>query len=122
MRGRRGHGAHQLGDLVWSISDPRIDLTWLTYFTDEAAHPAAVRLGEPTGSPSIAEIIAEYEAARGERVTDLHGFAALTRYNEAAVTSLLIKRARRGHAPESLLELEAEIAGMIADALALLRR
>ncbi|HLT11621.1 MAG TPA: phosphotransferase family protein, partial [Micromonosporaceae bacterium] len=38
---------------IWSVGDPRIDLTWLTYFTDEARHPARPN-DEPCGAPMIA--------------------------------------------------------------------
>lgn len=79
---------------IWSLGDPRIDVTWLTFFTDEAAHPAAPS-AEPTGMPSKAEIVAAYEQARGAQVPDLTWFEALTKYKEAAATALLIKRARK---------------------------
>uniref|UniRef100_UPI0015F0A7E2 phosphotransferase family protein n=1 Tax=Pseudonocardia pini TaxID=2758030 RepID=UPI0015F0A7E2 len=80
---------------IWSLGDPRIDVTWLTFFTDEAAHPAAVST-EPTGMPTKAELVAAYEEARGQRVLDLSWFEALTKYKESAATALLIKRARKG--------------------------
>src|SRR5690606_22814087 len=39
---------------IWSVGDPRVDLAWLTYFTDEAGHPAAPS-AEPCGTPAITE-------------------------------------------------------------------
>lgn len=77
---------------IWSVGDPRVDITWLTYFTDEAAHPAATP-GRPAGTPTKAQVIAAYEAARGSVLPDLDWFHALTRYKEAAATALLLKRA-----------------------------
>jgi aminoglycoside phosphotransferase (APT) family kinase protein len=79
---------------IWSLGDPRIDVTWLTFFTDEAAHPAAPS-PDPTGMPTKAELVAAYEEARGARVPDLSWFEALTKYKESAATALLIKRARK---------------------------
>jgi len=77
---------------IWSLGDPRIDVTWLTFFTDEAAHPAADPCG-PAGSPTKAEAIAAYEAELGRELADMGWFDALTKYKEAAATALLIKRA-----------------------------
>jgi aminoglycoside phosphotransferase (APT) family kinase protein len=83
---------------IWSLGDPRIDITWLTYFTDEAGNPGAAP-GGPAGTPTRAEVVAEYEKASGVAVPDLPWFDALTRYKEAAATALLIKRARRSGEP-----------------------
>jgi aminoglycoside phosphotransferase (APT) family kinase protein len=79
---------------IWSLGDPRVDVTWLTFFTDEARHPASVS-GEPTGMPGQAELLDAYQEARGELLTDLRWFEALTKYKESAATALLIKRARK---------------------------
>lgn len=32
---------------IWSLGDPRVDITWLTFFTDEARHPASPRRSRP---------------------------------------------------------------------------
>lgn len=128
------HGDYRLGNImcvgseitaiidweIWAVGDPRIDLSWLIYFTDEAGHPAAVQSETPSGSPTIAEVVGEYEATLGHQVADLEWFNALSRYKEAAATGLLIKRARRGQAPESLLALEDDVPRMISEALTLL--
>ncbi|MCF8587325.1 phosphotransferase family protein [Gordonia liuliyuniae] len=82
---------------IWSLGDPRIDLTWLTFFTDEAGHPAA-EPGAPVGTPTKAELIAAYETAAGVSLADMDWFDALTKYKEAAATALLLKRGRRGGA------------------------
>ncbi|PPJ26675.1 phosphotransferase family protein [Nocardia nova] len=107
---------------IWSIGDPRVDLSWLTYFTDEARHPAAPSL-EPCGTPTIAEVVREYEQALGRSVPDLAWFDALTRYKEAAATALLIKRARKADAmPEAFLRMEPALPGLVEEAMALLGR
>lgn len=106
---------------IWALGDPRIDLTWLTYFTDEARHPAAPPTG-PSGSPTVAEVVAEYQAAFGREIPDLDYFHALTRYKEAAATALLIKRARKtGEMPEAFARMEPLIVPMIDDVIDALR-
>jgi aminoglycoside phosphotransferase (APT) family kinase protein len=75
---------------IWSAGDPRIDLSWFTFFTDEAKHPAMPSPG-PTGMPAAAELLAVY----GTELPDMRWFDALTRYKEAGATALLIKRGRK---------------------------
>jgi aminoglycoside phosphotransferase (APT) family kinase protein len=77
---------------IWSVGDPRIDVAWLTFFTDDAAHPAAAP-GTPAGTPSGEEVVGVYEEAAGRRLPDLDWFRALVRYKEAGLTGLLLKRA-----------------------------
>ncbi|MCW2621347.1 MAG: phosphotransferase family protein [Frankiales bacterium] len=79
---------------IWSLGDPRIDITWLAFFTDEAKHAASPN-DAPTGMPSARELEQTYLAERGGTLPDLGWFDALTRYKEAAATALLIKRARK---------------------------
>ena len=79
---------------IWSLSDPRVDVTWLTFFTDEAGHPASLS-DTPTGMPSKAELIDAYQQTRGEPLPDMAWFEALTKYKESAATALLIKRGRK---------------------------
>ncbi|MFD9430086.1 phosphotransferase family protein [Streptomyces sp. NPDC060002] len=79
---------------IWALGDPRVDITWLTFFTDEARHPASPS-GEPTGMPGKAELIDAYQETRGEALPDLSWFEALTKYKESAATALLIKRGRK---------------------------
>ena len=52
---------------IWSIGDPRVDLTWMTFFTDEATHPAASGTG-PSGMPTAAELLDAYGWAGRSRV------------------------------------------------------
>jgi aminoglycoside phosphotransferase (APT) family kinase protein len=79
---------------IWSVGDPRVDLSWLTYFTDDAGHPA-VAPGTIAGTPAGREVVRAYEEALGRPVPELGWFDALTRYKEAAATGLLLKRALR---------------------------
>ncbi|MBV6756176.1 phosphotransferase family protein [Rhodococcus opacus] len=107
---------------IWSVGDPRIDLTWLTYFTDEAGHPAAPS-SDPCGTPTIDEVVRAYEVAVGHSVPDITWFDALTRYKEAAATALLIKRARKRNAmPPAFVRMEPALPGLVKEALALLGR
>lgn len=102
------HGDYRLGNMlcdgtrvnavidweIWSISDPRLDLSWMLFFTEEADHPVASgRTG--SGMPSDRELLAAYEKARGAAVRDLEWFDALTRYKEAAAMALIAKHMRR---------------------------
>lgn len=104
---------------IWSVGDPRIDLTWLTYFTDEARHPARPN-DEPCGAPMIAEVVREYENSFGAKIPDLEWFDALTRYKEAAATALLIKRARKHNTMNpSFARMEPALPELIREALTL---
>jgi aminoglycoside phosphotransferase (APT) family kinase protein len=102
------HGDYRLGNMlcddtdvkavidweIWSISDPRLDLSWMLFFTEEADHPVASgRTG--SGMPSDRDLLAAYERARGTTVRDLEWFDALTRYKEAAAMALIAKHMRR---------------------------
>lgn len=105
---------------IWSIGDPRIDLAWFTYFTDEAGHPAAAS-DEPCGTPTVAEVTKLYEETLGRAVEDLDWFHALTRYKEAAITGLLIKRARKkGGLSVSFQKMEPALPGLVTEALSLI--
>ena len=79
---------------IWSVGDPRVDLTWMTFFCDDAGHPSK-RSDDPSGMPSSAEMLAAYVEAGGEDFSDLDWFYALTFFKEAALTSLLVKRAEK---------------------------
>ncbi len=105
---------------IWSVGDPRIDLTWLTYFTDEAAHPAAYS-EKPCGTPTVDEVVRIYEQTLGRPVEDIEWFHALTRYKEAAATALLIKRGRkRGALSPAFQKMEPALPGLLTEALALI--
>lgn len=84
---------------IWAVGDPRTDLAWLTYFTDDAGHPAA-EPGTSAGTPTRAEVVLTYEQGLGARLPDLDWFHALVRFKESAATGLLLKRAlKRGASP-----------------------
>lgn len=105
---------------IWSVGDPRIDLAWFAYFTDEAGHPAAAS-EEPCGTPTVAELTKLYEETSGRPAPDIDWFHALTRYKEAAVTGLLIKRARkRGGLSPAFQKMEPALPGLVTEALELI--
>jgi aminoglycoside phosphotransferase (APT) family kinase protein len=106
---------------IWSVGDPRVDVTWLTFFTDEAAHPAA-EPGKAAGTPTKAELISAYEHWAGWALPDMEWFDALTKYKEAAATGLLLKRASRGGAlPPPLRRMQAAVPQLVSEALQALR-
>ena len=103
---------------IWSVGDPRIDLAWLTFFTDDAGHPA-VAPGTVAGTPTGREIVRAYEDALGRPVPELGWFDALTRYKEAGVTGLLLKRAMKLGRPvkESMARMQPELPRLVQDAI-----
>lgn len=103
---------------IWSVGDPRIDLAWLTFFTDDAGHPA-VAPGTVAGTPTGREIVRAYEDALGRSVPELGWFDALTRYKEAGVTGLLLKRAMKLGRPvkESMARMQPELPRLVQEAI-----
>jgi aminoglycoside phosphotransferase (APT) family kinase protein len=103
---------------IWSVGDPRIDLAWLTFFTDDAGHPA-VAPGTVAGTPAAREIVRAYEEALGRPVPELGWFDALTRYKEAGVTGLLLKRAMKLGRPvkESMARMQPELPRLVQEAI-----
>jgi aminoglycoside phosphotransferase (APT) family kinase protein len=103
---------------IWSVGDPRIDLAWLTFFTDDAGHPA-VAPGTVAGTPASREVVRAYEEALGRPVPELGWFDALTRYKEAGVTGLLLKRALKLGRPvkESMARMQPELPRLVQDAI-----
>ena len=101
---------------IWSVGDPRIDLSWFTFFTDEAKHPAMPSPG-PTGMPTAAELLAAY----GRDLPDLPWFDALTRYKEAGASALLIKRGRKaGEMPGLVRQMTPALPVLLREAEELL--
>jgi aminoglycoside phosphotransferase (APT) family kinase protein len=102
------HGDYRLGNMLcdgttvtgvidwelWTVSDPRIDLSWMLFFTHEADHPSG-RHGLRSGMPARAELLAAYESGVGEPTKDLDWFDALTCFKEGAAMALIAKLARR---------------------------
>ncbi len=105
---------------IWSVGDPRIDLAWLTFFTDDAGHPA-VAPGTVAGTPTRREIVLAYEDALGRSVPELAWFDALTRYKEAGITGLLLKRALKLGRPvkESMKRMQPELPWLVQEAIRL---
>jgi len=103
---------------IWSVGDPRVDLSWLTYFTDDAGHPA-VAPGTVAGTPPGREVVRAYEDAIGRPVPELGWFDALTRYKEAATTGLLLKRALKLGRPvkESMARMQPELPRLVQEAI-----
>jgi aminoglycoside phosphotransferase (APT) family kinase protein len=103
---------------IWSVGDPRIDLAWLTFFTDDAGHPA-VAPGTVAGTPAGREVVRAYEDALGWPVPELGWFEALTRYKEAGVTGLLLKRAMKLGRPvkESMARMQPELPRLVQEAI-----
>ncbi|TVZ02746.1 phosphotransferase family protein [Trebonia kvetii] len=103
---------------IWSVGDPRVDLSWLTYFTDDAGHPA-VAPGTVAGTPAGREVVRAYEDAIGRPVPELGWFDALTRYKEAATTGLLLKRALKLGRPvkESMARMQPELPRLVQEAI-----
>jgi aminoglycoside phosphotransferase (APT) family kinase protein len=103
---------------IWSVGDPRIDLAWLTFFTDDARHPA-VAPGTVAGTPAGRDIVRAYEDALGRPVPELGWFDALTRYKEAGVTGLLLKRAMKLGRPvkESMARMQPELPRMVQEVI-----
>lgn len=128
------HGDYRLGNMlsegtevraiidweIWSRSDPRIDLSWFMFFTEEAGHPV-VTPGIDSGVPTDAELLAAYEKARGVRTADLDWFHALTRYKEAAAMALIAKHAARRGDTEMIARFAVMLPELIADAHARVR-
>lgn len=123
------HGDYRLGNMlcegddvravidweIWSRSDPRIDLSWLLFFTDEARHPV-VRDDVDSGMPSDTELLAAYEAETGAPVPDLEWFHALTRYKEAAAMALIAKHLARRGDTGTLARMTEMLPALIAEA------
>ena len=126
------HGDYRLGNMlsegtevraivdweIWSLSDPRIDLSWFLFFTDEARHPVADH-GIPSGMPTDIELLDCYAEAAGAMPAELDWFHALTRYKEAAAMALIAKHAARRDPASPMLErMAVMLPAMIADAKA----
>ncbi|NYI75540.1 phosphotransferase family protein [Nocardioides panzhihuensis] len=126
------HGDYRLGNVlclegrvtaiidweIWALGDPRTDVTWLTFFTDEGAHPAA-EPGPPAGMPGKKDLIAAYEAHAGHRLPDMDWFDALTKYKEAAATALLLKRAiPAGELPPPMARMVEAVPRLVTESIA----
>ena len=116
-----GHVTAVIDWEIWSVGDPRIDTSWMLYFTDEAQHPGAPTTA-PSGMPTANELLDAYRSEGGATLDDLHWFHALTRYKEAAATGLLLKRARKrgDDLPPSMARMLPALPRLLAEAHELL--
>lgn len=78
---------------IWSRSDPRIDLAWFLVFVEDERRP------NPTGMPSVQELLDTYESVTGSHLQDLDWFRALVRYKQTATGAFITRNARRRGAP-----------------------
>jgi aminoglycoside phosphotransferase (APT) family kinase protein len=130
------HGDYRLGNMlcdrgevaaiidweIWALSDPRLDLAWFVFFTDDAEHPMAMNPG-PTGMPRADELLGAYVDESGTEPADLEWFHCLIRYKEAAATSLLVKRMLKANAEGPVDGSWASaIPGLTAECIDRLRR
>jgi len=123
------HGDYRLGNMlsegaevraiidweIWSRSDPRLDLSWFLFFTEQAGHPAAHE-GIDSGMPSDSELLSLYEKEAGAQVPDLDWFHALTRYKEAAAMALIGKLAERRGDGDRFAHWTQVLPALVADA------
>jgi aminoglycoside phosphotransferase (APT) family kinase protein len=119
-----GHGDYRLGNMLcegdgltaiidwelWSVSDPRLDLAWFLFFTEEAKHPMAAGR-TPSGMPSADALLERYQEAAGAAPADLEWFHCLIRYKEAAATALIYKRMLKAAGPG------ADVSGHLGEAI-----
>lgn len=80
---------------IWSLGDPRLDLSWLLLMADPV-RLGAVRHG---GMPGPAELLAAYEALAGRQLEGMTWFAALVRFKQAAASALICKNTRKAPIP-----------------------
>src|SRR5439155_17512536 len=93
---------------IWSVGDPRVDVGWFLVNADPATYRRATRYA---GSlPTVPQLAAIYERARGRDVPDLDWFQALACFKSTATWSLIIKHNRRRSAPDASVE---EMAGTL---------
>jgi aminoglycoside phosphotransferase (APT) family kinase protein len=79
---------------IWSVGDPRTDLSWFLLCADPSWHPVAIR--HHADMPPAAELAAAYVAAGGPASIDHGGwFRALCLVKMAASTALIAKHHRR---------------------------
>ena len=106
---------------IWSLSDPRVDLGWFLFFTDEAKHPMAGNPG-PTGMPTAGALLEAYVRESGVEPANLEWFHCLIRYKEAAATSLIVKRMIKARGEAGWSGWEVSIPALTAECIERLGR
>lgn len=124
------HGDYRLGNMlsvgatvkaiidweIWSLGDPRIDVSWYMLCAEPAGHPMAIRVHP--GMPAVDILLADYESAGGRALPDLRWFRALTLTKMAATTALIAKHNRRAGMDLLADRTKATIPVMLDGALA----
>lgn len=102
------HGDYRLGNIlcegtrptaiidweIWSVADPRVDLSWFLVFTDHRNLPGSSV--EAAGMPSAEELQREYEQVVGHPLEDMSWFHALGRFKMSAIMGHNLKRHLEG--------------------------
>jgi aminoglycoside phosphotransferase (APT) family kinase protein len=109
MRAVVSHGDWRLGNMqcqggeirgvidweIWSLGDPRLDLSWLLLMADPVRRGA---IANP-GMPCPARLLAAYECQSGNRLAGMKWFGALVRFKQAAASALICKNSRKAPIP-----------------------
>ena len=128
------HGDYRIGNMlclgpeieaiidweIWSLSDPRLDLAWFLFFTDEAKHPMAPNVA-PSGMPSADELLRAYVDDSGAEPADFEWFHCLIRYKEAAASALLHKRMLKAMGDAAPRDMDVSIPALTAECIERLR-
>ena len=77
---------------IWARSDPRVDMAWFLMMCNPEPH---LNRRAADGMPTDSELIGAYEESGGVELTNLYWFSALVRYKQAAISSLIIRNARK---------------------------
>ena len=100
---------------IWARSDPRVDVAWYLMMCNP---DPLLNRRTADGMPSDAELVDVYQEASGVELKDLHWFSALVRYKQAAISSLIIRNARKSGTetqvgkPTNLLRSAANLLGV----------
>jgi aminoglycoside phosphotransferase (APT) family kinase protein len=90
---------------IWSIGDPRVDLSW--FLANSVSDDNVFATRKAPGMPNRERLLAAYESERGAPMEDLHWFDALTAFKQTATMGLILKRNRRQPTPDPAIEAHA---------------
>lgn len=107
------HGDYRLGNMlasdgrieavidweIWTIGDPRLDVSWYLLNCDRASQHTAVR--DAVGLPGVGDLLASYEQVAGLSLEQLGWFDALSRYKAGAIVAQILKHNRRRDVPDA---------------------
>ena len=100
---------------IWARSDPRVDVAWYLMMCNP---DPLLNRRSAAGMPGDAELVDVYQEASGVELRDMHWFSALVRYKQAAISSLIIRNARKSGnetqvgKPTNLLRSAANLLGL----------